>query len=41
MSGLLFVMAAAVAWIGEPRPVALLVAGAAAAAELFAIVRRL
>lgn len=41
VSGLLYVLAIIVAAIGEPRPVALIVAGAAAATETFAICRRL
>ena len=41
VSGLLYVLAVVVAAIGEPRPVALIVAGAAAATETFAICRRL
>lgn len=41
MSGLLYVLAIVVAAIGEPRPIALIVAGAAAATETFAICRRL
>lgn len=41
MSGLLYVLAVVVAAVGEPRPVALVVAVAAAATETFAICRRL